>query len=644
MDNPTITRRILAYKLFSAAGLFLVIVNPGKRDCVVPSLRAILVVILAISASGCKTAMVELGDNIVYNQAHDLDRVGKRSEAFQKFLQVAEDDTYSGSASAQYRVADGYLEGDGTTKNATKAVKWFERVTRSSDITWRRLALYKLGKIYEDGISQGGTPDKTKAAEYYMEAAKLGDDTSQKALRNLERYPSVYVKRHSEEFFDTSHEIAPYGMARAYDLFKSGEHEKAHKIFLFHARRGNVSAQENIFVQYKDGIGVQRDDKLHAAWTYLAARSGSAKAQFHLGLLFRNGDIVPGSDATAIEWFARAAEQGHIEALNSMGTIYANPLDDGRDRDYSKAFIFFRQAADRGSVHAEVNLGDSYLHGLGTEKDRETAKNQYLKAAKKGSMVARQKLLTEFNIAIKSDQVDESLGTSGIKREAKVVERIVEKIIEKPVIQEKVVVIEKPSNGYSEEMSPVELFAKISPSVYTLIALRKEDLVKDKKKKFSSQGSAVSVTSKLALTNCHVIDGMDLLGSKIGDDVVGFNKISGDNETDLCVLHAGATLSPVDRTRSFSDLKVGETVYAIGSPSGLQNTLSEGIISGLRDIEGVKHVQTTTPISPGSSGGGLFDAQGRLVGITTKGISEGSLNFAISVDEISDVLRQKLLN
>jgi tetratricopeptide (TPR) repeat protein len=80
-------------------------------------------------------------------------------------------------------------------------------------------------------------------------------------------------------------------------------------------------------------------------------------------------------------------------------------------------------------------------------------------------------------------------------------------------------------------------------------------------------------------------------------------------------------------------------VYAIGSPEGLELTFSEGVISALRDTEGVRMVQTSAAISPGSSGGGLFDAQGNLVGVTTFYLKEGqSLNFALPGEWVSGTL------
>ncbi len=79
---------------------------------------------------------------------------------------------------------------------------------------------------------------------------------------------------------------------------------------------------------------------------------------------------------------------------------------------------------------------------------------------------------------------------------------------------------------------------------------------------------------------------------------------------------------------------MGDPVYTVGAPSGLDRTLGDGLISGLRSGEGRHYIQTTAPISPGSSGGGLFDENGNLIGITTLYIEEGqALNFAIAAED-----------
>ncbi len=81
---------------------------------------------------------------------------------------------------------------------------------------------------------------------------------------------------------------------------------------------------------------------------------------------------------------------------------------------------------------------------------------------------------------------------------------------------------------------------------------------------------------------------------------------------------------------------MGERVYTIGAPIGLELTLGEGIISGLRSHKDRRLVQTSAPISGGSSGGGLFDAYGNLVGITTFLLREAqNLNFAIAAEDFT---------
>ncbi len=86
------------------------------------------------------------------------------------------------------------------------------------------------------------------------------------------------------------------------------------------------------------------------------------------------------------------------------------------------------------------------------------------------------------------------------------------------------------------------------------------------------------------------------------------------------------------------DAKVGQRVYAIGAPQGLELTLSEGLISALRGTDKGAIIQTTAPVSPGSSGGGLFNSSGQLVGIVTFQRKSGqNLNFALPAAWISDM-------
>ncbi|MGC4088748.1 MAG: serine protease [Polyangiaceae bacterium] len=111
-----------------------------------------------------------------------------------------------------------------------------------------------------------------------------------------------------------------------------------------------------------------------------------------------------------------------------------------------------------------------------------------------------------------------------------------------------------------------------------------------------------------------------------------------DPDGDRCVLGVrDGNFKPVSGVRSFASLEVGETVYTLGSPSGFDLSLASGVLSGRREENARKYVQTTAPISPGSSGGGLFDARGNLIGITTLVVVgrdriNQSLNFAIPAE------------
>jgi S1-C subfamily serine protease len=108
-----------------------------------------------------------------------------------------------------------------------------------------------------------------------------------------------------------------------------------------------------------------------------------------------------------------------------------------------------------------------------------------------------------------------------------------------------------------------------------------------------------------------------------------------DSQFDLCGLDvSGLPATPV-AIGSVKSISVGQRVYAIGAPRGLELSISEGLVSSLRPISGSLNIQTTAAMSPGSSGGGLFDHNGFLVGITTFVVKDGqNLNFALPADLI----------
>ena len=178
-------------------------------------------------------------------------------------------------------------------------------------------------------------------------------------------------------------------------------------------------------------------------------------------------------------------------------------------------------------------------------------------------------------------------------------------------------------------LAGTQLFEKLAPSVWR-VETRRDGGV--------AQGSAVAVSKNRLLTNCHVLEGALKIVVKQGKTEFVAKLEDSDPVKDRCVLGvADAPFKPVAGVRPYADLKVGEPLFTLGAPSGLDLTMADGMLSGRREEEGVRYVQTTAPISPGSSGGGLFDARGNLVGITTlsfvgKERLNQSLNFAIAAE------------
>ncbi len=180
-------------------------------------------------------------------------------------------------------------------------------------------------------------------------------------------------------------------------------------------------------------------------------------------------------------------------------------------------------------------------------------------------------------------------------------------------------------------ISPVELFKTRAPSIFIVDAIRHNG--------DEFQGSAVAVSPTVLLTKCHVVDDSSsiILTQKVAK--LKATLISADVDADRCILQSERPLAAYTPIRPYDDLNIGERVYSIGAPAGLELTMSDGLLYGKRTLSGRRLVQTTAPISPGSSGGGLFDEAGNLVGITTFRLKDSeNLNFAISAQDY--LLRQ----
>ena len=177
-----------------------------------------------------------------------------------------------------------------------------------------------------------------------------------------------------------------------------------------------------------------------------------------------------------------------------------------------------------------------------------------------------------------------------------------------------------------------EVFALASPSVVVVYTA-------DSEFQPLSQGSGVAMPGQAVATNCHVLAKAARIVVRDRDAPRPASLLQADTERDVCLLRARGLTAPPARLGSSANLRVGDPVYAIGTPHGLELTLSEGIVSSFRGQGRARLIQTTAPISPGSSGGGLFDAEGRLVGLPSFLLRESQqLNFAVPVEWVKAAL------
>jgi len=184
------------------------------------------------------------------------------------------------------------------------------------------------------------------------------------------------------------------------------------------------------------------------------------------------------------------------------------------------------------------------------------------------------------------------------------------------------------------------LVKKVSPSVVSIN-------VYDRENELIGTGTGFFISDQgYLVTNYHVIeDGVRAEAKLFNGEVLPIEGLlSEDIEGDLVLLSLGVT------GRSFSSLKlavkkidIGQPVVVIGNPFGLEGTVSNGIVSAIRDMPELgKFLQITAPISPGSSGSPVINMQGEVVGVATLSFTEGqNLNFAIPVSKADSLLSHR---
>jgi tetratricopeptide (TPR) repeat protein len=195
-----------------------------------------------------------------------------------------------------------------------------------------------------------------------------------------------------------------------------------------------------------------------------------------------------------------------------------------------------------------------------------------------------------------------------------------------------------PAVGQSRgPLSAEAIFAKCEGSVVTIFTF-------DANRAPLGQGSGFVIAKNRIITNYHVLAGSASASVVFSDGstVVVKGVVAASAPNDLAIVEAETGRRLFLSLGNELELKVGETVYAIGAPKGLSNSLSNGLVSSFRQDEGQFLIQITAPIAPGSSGGPLLNSQGLVVGVTTLRLKGGGFSFAIGAGDIQHLLKAQL--
>jgi TPR repeat protein len=163
-----------------------------------------------------------------------------------------------------------------------------------------------------------------------------------------------------------------------------GRHDYAAGVDIFRplAEKGNARAQMALGMMYRDGHGVDRDDKEAVKWFRASADQGYAEGEKDLGWMYLLGRGVDKDEEAAAKWTLKAAKQGNMLAQTGVGEMYRD--GQGVKQDDAAALLWFGKAANQGEEEAQFDLGQMYSTGLAKPDDAKALK-WYRRAANQGN-------------------------------------------------------------------------------------------------------------------------------------------------------------------------------------------------------------------------------------------------------------------
>jgi len=388
------------------------------------------------------------------------------------------------------------------------------------------------------------------------------------------------------------------------------------------AEKGLVQAQFNLGYAYWRGIGIDEDKRAAVHWYRMAADQGFAWAQHNLGTAYWNGEGVAEDKTEAVRWWRKAAEQGFDLAQHNMGNVYGAGM--GVAVDMRVAVRWWRKAAEQGHAQAQFNLGTAYWNGNGVVADKYESYVWYSIAKASGDEWAGKELRrTNWGNCLSQLEIRSAQKEAAQRMDA----------IESRKDESGKKFADGKTIGVAPAPKEIGIGAHVFASAWcSVVVVRNGD----------NQGSGVIVRPNIVATNCHVVAGHNNINvykasNRHANTETAFPATirQSDEGNDFCLLDVNGLRGVPVKVRQYDTLSVGEDVYALGAPYGLKLSLSAGVISQLRNADGSRLIQTDAAISPGSSGGGLFDGDSNLIGITHLKICDKSvegIGFAIPAD------------
>ncbi|WP_298720678.1 trypsin-like peptidase domain-containing protein [uncultured Oceanisphaera sp.] len=321
--------------------------------------------------------------------------------------------------------------------------------------------------------------------------------------------------------------------------------------------------------------------------------------------------------------------------------------------DDDKAFAYYLNAARSDDYpEARLEVADMYLQGRGTRQDTGQAISWFRQLANADDPQWSRQAHRQLGLIYRGDYGAEYRNR---RKAADHFRRCADQgdadcgrllaLLTPPSLR----VVAAGSQSVASGLPAVDIYARHAASVYKIVVY--EQLGADFEP--LSVGSAIAIDSYRAITSYHLlqaggvpvsIDSSPDGGTVQESDVQVWQVARVDPRRDLALLTLAEPVRPLnftDTMASFDRVRVGEKVFAIGAPAGLDKTLTEGIVSARRTENGVRLIQTTAPVTYGSSGGALFNTEGNLIGMTVKGVQAGgNFNFALAMDEVQAFLAE----